>query len=131
MSEGKFVIGATSNGQWRFTLKSAGNGEPVLHSETYHNYDDALGGIGSVRSNAPIDAHYERRTSQRLEPYFVLKAGNGLVIGTSEMYTTTAGMEAGIRWMKANAFGAPVVSAPPLVDLAAFAGSLGNGPRRW
>ncbi len=130
MSDGKFVISETSNGQWRFTLKSASNGEPTLHSETYHNYDDVLGAIGSVRVNAPIDARYARYTSKRNLPYFALKAANAHVIGVSQEYATTAGMEAAIKWVKANAPGAAVVAPAPAVELAAFAGALGARPRR-
>jgi uncharacterized protein len=128
MSEGKFVISETSNGQWRFTLKSAPNGEPVLHSETYHNYNDVLGAIRSVRINASIDARYERRTSKRYLPYFVLRAANAEVIGSSEDYATAAGMEAGIRWVKVNA---PTAPATPTTELAAFAAALAARPRRY
>jgi uncharacterized protein YegP (UPF0339 family) len=43
-----------------------------------------------------IEERFERRRSRRDEPYFVLKAANGEVIGTSEMYGLGAAMENGM-----------------------------------
>jgi len=43
------------------------------------------------------------------EPFFVLKAPNGQIIGKSEMYDSAKGMENGIASVKANAPGAGVV----------------------
>jgi uncharacterized protein YegP (UPF0339 family) len=43
------------------------------------------------------------------EPYFVLKAANGQIIGTSEMYSSAAALETGIASVKANAPTALVV----------------------
>ena len=62
-----------------------------------------MAGINSVRSNAPHEDRYERRTSRRDEPYFVLKAQNGEVIGTSEMYSSSAARDDGIRSVMHNA----------------------------
>ncbi len=97
-----------SGTQYMFNLKS-GNNETVLTSERYMNKQDAQGGIASVKVNAPFDARYDKRTSTSNEPYFVLKAVNGEIIGTSEMYSSTAKRDAGIEWVKANAPGAPTV----------------------
>ena len=78
-----------NNGQFRFNLK-AGNGEIILSSEAYPEKASALGGIESVRANGASEGNYERRDSSSGQPYFVLKAGNGEVIGRSEMYSAAA-----------------------------------------
>jgi uncharacterized protein YegP (UPF0339 family) len=61
----------------------------------------------SVRHNAPLDERYERKTSKKDEPYFVLKAANGEIIGTSEMYSSSSAAEKGIESCKANGPSAP------------------------
>lgn len=99
---GKFVLGKSSNGQYRFNLK-ASNGQTILTSELYTEKRGAQGGIESVKRNAPIDERYERKTAKNGEAYFVLKASNGQVIGQSETYSSTAGMEKGIESVKKNA----------------------------
>ncbi len=100
---GTFELRASSSSsKFHFVLK-AGNHEIILTSQHYESKEGAENGIASVRTNAPLDEHYERKTSKKDEPYFVLKAGNGQVIGTSEMYTAKAGMENGIASVKKNA----------------------------
>lgn len=97
-----------ANGEkYRFNLKAA-NGEIILVSETYESKESALGGIESVRKHAAEDAHFERKSSKRSEPYFVLKASNGQVIGMSEMYSSEAACENGIASVKKNAPAAQV-----------------------
>lgn len=85
-----------------FNLK-ASNGEIILTSEQYSNKDGARNGIESVRVNAVIDSRYERKNSTRMEPYFILKAGNGEPIGKSEMYSSVAARDNGIESVKQNA----------------------------
>jgi uncharacterized protein len=99
---GKFIITKRSNGEFQFNLK-AGNGQVILTSEGYSNKSGCENGIESVRTNAPNDDRYDRLISKNDKPYFVLKAGNGQVIGTSEMYESAAGMENGIESVKSNA----------------------------
>ena len=62
----------------------------------------AENGIASVRTNSPHDERYERRTSSAKQPYFVLKASNGEIIGKSEMYSSNQAMENGINSVKEN-----------------------------
>lgn len=47
--------------------------------------------------NAAREERYERRTSRADDPYFVLKAANGEIIGTSAMYSSAAARDEGIR----------------------------------
>ena len=97
-----------SGTQYMFNLKG-GNHETVLTSERYVTKQGAQGGIASVKINAPFDVRYDRRNSTSNEPYFVLKAANGEVIGKSEMYSSTAARDTGIEWVKVNAPGAPTI----------------------
>ena len=107
---GKFELKAGASGKFHFNLK-AGNGQVILTSETYDSKEGAKSGIDSVKKNAPDDGNYERKTSSKGDPFFVLKAGNGQTIGKSEMYSSASAMENGIESVKTNAPGADVVDA--------------------
>jgi len=106
----KFELKQGGSGQFMFNLK-AGNGEVILTSELYHQKESALGGIESVKKNAPGDARYERKTAKNGEPFFVLTATNGQTIGKSEMYSSASAMEHGIESVKKNAPSAEVHDA--------------------
>lgn len=98
----KFVISKRKNGEFQFNLK-AGNGETILASEGYTTKQGCTNGIESVRKNASDDNRYEKKTSTNNKHYFVLKAGNGEIIGSSEMYESSAGRDNGINSVKKNA----------------------------
>ena len=98
----KFVISTRKNGEFQFNLK-AGNGQSILSSEGYTTKSACENGIESVRKNAADDTKFERKTASNGQSYFNLKAGNGQVIGTSEMYESVSGMENGIKSVKTNA----------------------------
>lgn len=104
---GKFELKKSKDGQFMFNLKAANN-QVILTSELYKAKASATNGIESVKKNAGNDANYERRTSIKKEPYFVLKAANKEIIGTSEMYSSAAAMENGIASVKTNAPSATV-----------------------
>ena len=99
---GTFELKKGSSGEFHFVLK-AGNHEIILTSQRYKSKEGAENDIASVRTNAPLDERYERKTSKKDEPYFVLKAASGDIIGQSEMYTAAASMENGIASVKKNA----------------------------
>ena len=105
---GTFVIEIGKSGKFRFNLK-AGNNEIILSSEQYEAKSAATNGIESVRKNAGDDGNFVRKTAKDGSPYFVLKAKNGEIIGTSEMYTSKSGMENGIKSVMTNAPVAKVV----------------------
>ena len=105
---GKFVISKRSNGDFQFNLK-AGNGQVILASQGYADKAGARNGVESVRKNSADDGKFERKTSSNGKPFFNLLAGNGQVIGSSEMYESTASRENGIASVKANAPDAAVV----------------------
>lgn len=97
----KFEIKQASNGQYMFNLKS-GNGQIILTSEMYSSKSGAENGVASVRTNAPLNERYERKTSSDGSHYFTLRAANHQVIGTSQRYASAAAMEAGIASVKEN-----------------------------
>ena len=99
---GKFVISTRKNGEFQFNLK-AGNGEIILTSEGYSAKASCLNGIESVRKNAPDDNRYERKEAKNGKTFFNLKASNGQVIGSSEMYESASGRDKGIESVKRNA----------------------------
>ncbi|MFT3981592.1 MAG: YegP family protein [Ferruginibacter sp.] len=104
---GKFVISTRSNGEYQFNLK-AGNGQTILSSEGYKTKAACDNGIESVRKNSQDDSKYDKKTSTNGKHYFNLKATNGQVIGTSEMYESEGGRDNGIASVKENAPGATV-----------------------
>lgn len=104
---GTFVVSKAKDGQFYFNLK-AGNGQTILTSEMYKARASCLGGIESVKKNAGDEGRYERKRSASGKSYFVLKAANHEVIGTSEMYESDASRDAGIESVKQNAPAAAV-----------------------
>lgn len=102
----RFVLRASGD-QFLFNLE-AGNNEVILTSERYTARSSALNGIEAVRANARVDAQYQRRTATSGEPYFVLRAPNNEVLGTSELYSSTQARNAGIDAVRENAPGAQV-----------------------
>ena len=99
---GYFELKPAAAGTFSFNLKAA-NHQVILTSETYTTKSAAEGGIESVRKNAADDARYQREVAMDSSPYFVLTAGNGQIIGRSEMYASASAMESGIASVKTNA----------------------------
>ena len=81
---GKFVISTRKIGEFQFNLKAT-NGQVILTSEGYSTKAACENGIEAVMINATDDGRYDRKTSSNGKDYFNLKAGNGQIIGTSEM----------------------------------------------
>ena len=92
----RYELKKVKGGQFLFNLKAA-NGQVVLTSERYQARASANKGIASVRANAKKAKQFERRQAKNGKPYFVLLAGNGEPIGRSQMYSSKAAMEKGIR----------------------------------
>ena len=102
----EFDIYKDNAGEFRFRLKAA-NSQNILVSEGYTSKAGAENGIASVKTNAPLDARYEKKPSSDGKFYFVLKAGNHEVIGTSQMYTSATSRDDGIEAVKRTAPSAP------------------------
>ena len=99
---GKFVISTRKNGEFQFNLK-AGNGQTILASEGYTTKAACENGIESVRKNSQDEGRFEKLEAKSGQPYFNLKAGNGQVIGNSEMYESIASRDNGIASVMKNA----------------------------
>jgi uncharacterized protein YegP (UPF0339 family) len=95
MKKGHFKVTGRP-GKFHFVLV-APNNEIIAVSETYKSQAMALKGIESVRINSQIPKRFERRISTAREPYFVLKAENGEIILTSEMYFHDDSRDKGLR----------------------------------
>ncbi len=98
---GWYELSKNDKGQYHFVLK-AGNAEVILRSETYESRAAAQNGIASVQKNSPSEERYERKQSTNDKFFFNLKAANHQVIGTSQMYGTTAARDKGIESVKNN-----------------------------
>lgn len=107
---GKFEVKTDKAGKFRFNLK-AGNGQVILSSEAYNSKSACDNGIESVRKNSKDDSKFERKQASNGKSYFNLKAANGQVIGSSQMYASASSMEKGIESVKTNAAGASVAEA--------------------
>ena len=98
---GYYELKASANGQPLFTLRAA-NDQVILTSQMYSSKEAALKGIASVQKHGPDPASYEKRVSGRAEPYFVLKAANAQVIGTSQIYGSEQARDIGIASVMKN-----------------------------
>lgn len=92
---GTYELKKTEAEKYHFTLKAA-NHEVILSSQHYAEKASALKGIESVRSHGSKDEHFERKVSVKGDAYFSLKAANGQMIGTSQMYSSEAARDNGI-----------------------------------
>merc|ERR1711871_1285369 len=101
---GKFEIFQSEKSEKYYFRLKAGNGEIILASQAYKQKSGAENGVKSVRENAAHPDKFEKRESTNGDPYFVLKAGNGEIIGTSEMYESgVASRDHGIESVTKNA----------------------------
>ncbi|HSI07898.1 MAG TPA: YegP family protein [Rariglobus sp.] len=96
-----YQISPTSNAKFMFNLK-AENNQVILTSQVYEQKQSALDGIASVQANGPSAKNFEHKLSTASEPYFVLKAQNGEIIGNSQMYSSQAAAEAGVASVQIN-----------------------------
>ncbi|MFH7010523.1 YegP family protein [Flavobacterium sp. FlaQc-52] len=105
---GTFVITKRANGEFQFNLK-AGNGQTILTSEGYSTKAGCSNGIESVRMNSQDDSRFDKKESSSGKPYFNLKASNGQIVGSSEMYESTSARDNGIASVKVNAPDAGII----------------------
>jgi uncharacterized protein len=102
----RYEISKTKSGKFHFVLK-AGNSQVVLSSQQYADKSGAEGGVASCKKNGASESNFEKKTSKAGEPYFVLVAGNGQIIGQSEMYKSMSSCNNGIASVMKNC-GSPV-----------------------
>ena len=99
---GKFELYTGNNGEFYFRLK-AGNGENIGSSEGYKAKASAENGIESVRTNATDENRYEIKEAKNGKFHFNLKASNGQVILSSQMYASKDSAKNGIASVMKNA----------------------------
>lgn len=109
---GKFVINRAANGELTFNLK-ADNFQILLTSQIYSSRQACFNDIESVRTNCTDDRRYERKKTVDNKHFFVLKGPNGEMIGKSELFTSLAAMENGIKSVKKNGGNRKVVEEEP------------------
>jgi uncharacterized protein YegP (UPF0339 family) len=105
---GKFEIAKRKNGEFQYNLKAA-NGEIILTSEGYIAKASCKKGIESVKKNSSMIEQFESKKAKNGKFYFNLKAANGQIIGTSEMYESETARDNGIASVQKNAPDAKVV----------------------
>jgi len=104
----KFIINTDKKGEYRFNLH-APNGQVILSSEGYKTKISCEKGIKSVIKNAPELKHFDKNKSVNGKFYFNLKAANGMIIGTSQMYKALQSRDEGIKSVATNGAIADVV----------------------
>lgn len=100
---GKYVITQSDKNKEFYFCLQASNGQAILQSEGYSAMSGCKNGIESVRKNAGNAARFEKKAAKDGRHFFVLKAGNGQVIGQSQMYKTEASCDNGIASVQKNA----------------------------
>jgi uncharacterized protein YegP (UPF0339 family) len=101
------VFRSDKDGKYYFRLK-AQNGETVLSSQAYTAKRGCMRGIKSVKKNAADSSRFVEMPSADGRFFFVLRAANFQVIGTSQIYSTASGVRAGIESVMQNAPGSEV-----------------------
>jgi len=103
----RFIVFENSAGGFNFQLR-AKNGRVVLRSESYTSEAAALNGTFSVADNGTREQNFEVLEAANGDYYFNLRATNGQIIGTSQMYSTKSNATHGMR---------SIVALIPNVDL--------------
>lgn len=78
----------------------AENGENVLRSQAYTTLASAQKGVASVTENGNDKRNFTVLEASNGDYYFNLKAANGEVIGTSELYASKSSAERGARTVR-------------------------------
>ena len=90
--------------KFHFRLK-AKNGEIIFTGQAYKDKAGCENGVASVCKNGADEAKFEIKEAANGKKYFVLKSGNGQIIGQSQMYKTDSGLKNGIASVGRNCTG--------------------------
>lgn len=88
--------------KFHFRLK-AKNGEIIFTGQGYKEKASCENGIASIGKNASDESKFEVKEASDGRKYFTLKAGNGQVIGQSQMYKSDSGLKNGMKSVATNA----------------------------
>ena len=97
----EFVVSKNTNDLYYFRLR-ANNGQLLLSSEGYVSKVGCLNGVESVKSNGRDQNRYDKRTTSNVNYYFNLKAMNGQILGTSEIYETAAARDNAMKTVQST-----------------------------
>lgn len=89
------IYQSESTNKYHFRLK-AKNGEIIFTGQGYADKKGCENGVESVGKNGTNEDNFEIKEAKDGRKYFVLKAGNGQVIGQSQMYKSDSGLKNGI-----------------------------------
>lgn len=84
-----FEIFKDKSGGFRFRLKNRKD-NIVLSSESYTQKTNCQKGVSSVKRNSKNEDRFDLRLSENKKWYFNLKAGNGQIVATSQLYDSEA-----------------------------------------
>lgn len=91
----------STSGKYYFRFKAA-NHQIILSSQDYSTRTAALNGVLSVLDNAADANRFEVEQANNGDFYFNLKAGNGQIIGSSELYVSRSNAERGVATVQRN-----------------------------
>jgi uncharacterized protein len=86
-------------GKYIFSLKT-NIGQVMFTSREFATKAEALQAIEACRSNAASETQFELKKLPTQALFFVLKSGDGQVLGTSELYGTNDWRAKGIAMVK-------------------------------
>src|SRR5690606_28159104 len=113
------------DGKHYFNLMAA-NGQNVLRSQGYTRLASAESGIASVLANGADKRNFEVNEASNGDYYFNLRARNGEIIGTSQLYATKYNAERGAVAVRAlvrlSRAATETKTAPRLVRFEVFQG---------
>lgn len=98
---GYYQIIESANGTANFHLR-AGNHEVILAGTVHHSREEVLRTIEWIRAHAHDRSRYEPRRTVGGGRYFVLLDESGRVMGKSEVYARSSGVETGIASVQRN-----------------------------
>jgi uncharacterized protein len=96
---GKYTVSLVGTSEYHWGL-TARNAQTMLTSKIYAAKAGAETGIETCRENSANEARYERVGANDSRYYFLLRAADGEIIGTSETYHTLHAREQAIALCK-------------------------------
>ena len=118
LSVGRFETFTGRDGKFYFHL-IAGNGEKVLYSQGYTTLASAKNGVASIKTNGTDASKFLLREASDGAWYFVVLAGNGQIIGASEMYVSQSNATRGMT-STANVVRSTLEQMPAVTGNARF-----------
>lgn len=107
----KYTVSRVGPSEYHWSL-TARNAQTMLSSRIYAAKAEVETGIESCRANSQDEARYERVAANDSRYYFVLRAADGEVIGTSETYHSARAREQAIALCKESGPLARIAYAP-------------------